>query len=204
MLTRKQFDLLVYKATHNCLESQKDISKKMGISIGTIRKLRSELIDKGLLSNGMITDAGFEALEPYRVKRAIILAAGFGSRLVPITLNTPKPLIRIKGERIIDSLLDALLSAEIEEIYVVRGYLGEQFDQLLYKYPMIKFIENPAFNEANNIVSMIQAGDLVKNAYIFEGDLLLKNPKLIQKYQYNTNYLGIPVERTDDWCFFYK
>ena len=89
-----------------------------------------------------ITAEGLEALEPYRVKRAIFIAAGFGSRLVPLTINSPKPLIRVHGVRMIDTLLDAVVKAGIEEIIIVRGYLWEQFDQLLYKYPNIKFIEN--------------------------------------------------------------
>jgi len=84
---------------------------------------------------------------------------------------------------------------------VVRGYLAEQFDQLLYKYPTIKFVENPSYNEANNISSAMCVRYLLRNAYVFEADLLLHNPKLIKKYQYTSNYLGIPVERTDDWCF---
>ena len=87
------------------------------------------------------------ALEPYRAKRAIFIAAGFGSRMVPITFNTPKPLVRVHGQRIIDGLIDACLEAGINEIYIVRGYLAEQFDQLLYKYPMIRFLENPVYNE---------------------------------------------------------
>ena len=71
--------------------------------------------------------------------------------MVPITLNTPKPLVRVNGTRIIDTLLDAAVEAGIPEIVIVRGYLGEQFDQLLYKYPNIRFVENPIYNEANNI-----------------------------------------------------
>jgi NDP-sugar pyrophosphorylase family protein len=61
-------------------------------------------------------------LEQYRVRKAIILAAGFGHRLAPVSLHTPKPLVRVNGERIIDSLLDALLASGIESIYIVRGY----------------------------------------------------------------------------------
>jgi choline kinase len=152
----------------------------------------------------MITNAGRNALESYRVKRAIILAAGFGSRLVPITLNTPKPLIRIRGERIIDSLIDALIKAEIEEIYIVRGYLGEQFDQLLYKYPNIRFVENPMYDQANNISSVMCVRYMLQNAYLMEADLLLHNPKVIKKYHYTSNYLGFPVETSDDWCFVVK
>jgi CTP:phosphocholine cytidylyltransferase-like protein len=129
------------------------------------------------------------------------MAAGFGSRLVPITLNTPKPLVRVKGKRIIDSLLDAVVSAGIEEIYLVRGYLSEQFDQLLKKYPGIVFIENSVYNETNNISSAYCARHLFANSYVFESDLLLYNPKLITKYQYSSNYLGVPTEMTEDWCF---
>ena len=130
-----------------------------------------------------MTSAGLEALEPYRVKRAVFIAAGFGSRLVPVTLNTPKPLVRVNGTRMIDTLLDAVVAAGIEEIIVVRGYLSEQFDQLLYKYPQIKFIENPIYNEANNISSLMHVRYLLRQAYVLEADLVLYNPKLITKYQ---------------------
>ncbi|MDP4340079.1 hypothetical protein QR506_24850, partial [Escherichia coli] len=81
------------------------------------------------------------------------------------------PLIRVHGQRIIDSLLDAVLAAGIEDILIVRGYLAEQFDQLLYKYPMVKFIDNPLYNEANNISSILAAGDILSNAYVLESDL---------------------------------
>ena len=144
---------------------------------------------------------GYEALEPYRAKRAVFIAAGFGSRLLPITLNTPKPLVRINGTRIIDTLIDAVLSVGINEIYIVRGYLAEQFDQLLYKYPMLRFIENPAYNEANNISSAMCARYLLSNSYVFEADLFLRNPALIRKYHYTSNFLAIRKERSDDWCF---
>jgi CTP:phosphocholine cytidylyltransferase-like protein len=83
----------------------------------------------------------------------------------------------------------------------VRGYLSEQFDQLLKKYPTITFIENPVYNETNNISSAYCVRHLLGNSYVFESDLLLYNPKLITKYQYETNYLGVPTERTEDWCF---
>ena len=148
-----------------------------------------------------ISVSGINALEPYRAKRAIFIAAGFGSRLVPITFNTPKPLVRVHGKRIIDTLLDACLEAGINEIYIVRGYLAEQFDQLLYKYPMIKFLENPIYNEANNISSALIARYMLSNAYVFEADLLISNPKIIKKYHYTSDFLAIKKDRTDDWCF---
>ncbi len=199
-MTKKQFDVLVCLEAKKEAASQREIAKETGISVGSVNKIISEFTEKGLVDGGKITDKGIEALEPYRVKRAVFIAAGFGSRLVPITLNTPKPLVRVKGVRIIDTLLDAVVAAGIKEIYLVRGYLGEQFDQLIHKYPSIQFIENPIYNECNNISSAYIARDLIAGSYVFEADLLLYNPKLITKYQYSTNYLGVPTSRTDDWC----
>lgn len=199
MLTRKQFDILEFLA-ENGAASQRRIAEEIEMSVGNVNKTLKELDSAGLVAEGEITAEGIKALEPYRARRAIFIAAGFGSRLVPITLNTPKPLVRVNGTRLIDTLLDAVVAAGIEEIYIVRGYLGEQFDQLLYKYPTIKFIENPIYNEANNISSALLASHLMENAYVMEADLLLYNPKIIKKYQYNSNYLGVKVDKTDDWC----
>jgi CTP:phosphocholine cytidylyltransferase-like protein len=200
-LTRHQFDVLAFLADHNAETTQRLIAKKTGLSVGTANKIHTQLLELGLLDGDVINTHGIEALEPYRVKRAVFIAAGFGSRLVPITLNTPKPLVRVKGVRIIDTLLDAVTAVGIEEIFIVRGYLGEQFDQLLYKYPTIKFLENPLYNEANNISSAMCVRYQLQNAYVLESDLLLSNPRLISKYQYDSNYLGVPAEVTDDWCF---
>lgn len=200
-LTRKQFDVLVILATAEEKVSQRMLEEKTGYSLGTINKIVKELKDAGYIENKQVTPAGLAALEPYRAKRAVFIAAGFGSRMVPVTLNTPKPLVRVNGRRIIDGLLDACLEAGITEIYIVRGYLGEQFDQLLYKYPMIKFLENPSYNEANNISSSVVARYLLSNAYVFEADLVISNPKIITKYHYTSDFLGIKKDRTDDWCF---
>lgn len=200
-LTRRQFDILEALATNKTVLSQRDLEKVTGHSLGSINKTVKELTDLGYMEEGVITNSGINALEPYRAKRAIFIAAGFGSRLVPITFNTPKPLVRVHGVRIIDRLIEACLEAGINEIYIVRGYLGELFDQLLYKFPMIKFLENPMYNEANNISSALVARYILSNAYVFEADLLISNPKIIKKYHYQSDFLGIKKERSDDWCF---
>lgn len=202
--TRKQFDVLQALAVSGSKMSQRELADVTKHSLGTINSIVKELTTEGYISENSITAKGIDALEPYRAKRAVFIAAGFGSRMVPITLNTPKPLVRVNGQRIIDGLIDACLKAEIEEIYIVRGYLGEQFDQLLYKYPMIKFIDNDLYNEANNISSSFLAKDLLCNCYVFEADLLISNPRIITKYHYTSDFLGIKKERTDDWCFIVK
>ena len=200
-LNAKQFKILTCIERNGTMMSQRELAAATGLSLGSTNSTVSTLKEAGLLDAGGLTEAGLAALEPYRVRRAIFIAAGFGSRLVPITLNTPKPLVRVKGVRMIDTLLDAVLKAGIEEIYIVRGYLGEQFDQLLYKYPMIKFLENPLYNEANNISSALVARYLLSNAYVFEADLLISNPDIIKKYHYTSDFLAIRKDRTDDWCF---
>ena len=203
-LTRKQFDILSILAEEKGTLSQRQLGEKSGHSLGTVNRVMQELTELQYVTEGEITGAGISALEPYRAKRAIFIAAGFGSRLVPITFNTPKPLVRVHGQRIIDGLIDACLYAGINEIYIVRGYLAEQFDQLLYKYPMIRFLENPVYNEANNISSAMVARYMLSNAYVFEADLLISNPKIITKYHYTSDFLAIKKDRTDDWCFIVK
>lgn len=199
-LTRKQFDVLAAIEQAEGAMTQRQIENRTGYSLGTVNRVLKELTEAGYEKGGKITKEGLEALEPYRVKRAVFIAAGFGSRMVPITFNTPKPLVRVHGVRIIDRLIDACLAAGIEDIVIVRGYLAEQFDQLLYKYPMIRFLENPVYNEANNISSALVARYLLSSAYVFEADLLISNPAIVQKYHYTSNFLGIRKQRTDDWA----
>ncbi len=181
--------------------SQRKISELTKLSLGTVNKIISDLLkNKYIGEDNTITKLGLEILEPYRVKRAIFLAAGFGSRMVPITLNTPKPLVLVNGKRIIETMLDACVKVGIEEIIIVTGYLYEQFEVLLKKYPNIKFIVNHKYNEANNISSAYLVRDKFANAYVLESDLYLYNPDLIRKYEYQSNFLGKYVSVTDDWC----
>lgn len=202
MLQQKEFNILSVIEENNKKLSQRELAKLTNLSIGTVNSTIAKLEENNLINEGKITQQGLSELEPYKVKKIIFIAAGFSSRLAPITLNTPKPLIRVNGQRIIDSMLDTAINLGIEEIYIVRGHLSEQFDQLLYKYPNIKFIDNPKYNEENNISSAFCAKDYFQNAYICEADIILKNPHLLKKYQYNSNYCGVKCERTDDWCLF--
>ena len=206
-LTLNQFEVLTYiEKKQEDKITQREIAKKCRLSLGNVNKVLAELQEEELVkavdeTGYTVTLKGYEWLEPYRVKKAIFMAAGFGSRMVPVTLNTPKPLIKVHGKKMIETLLDAVLEAGITDITIVRGYLGEQFDLLKKKYPMIKFIDNPIYNEANNISTAYLIRDMMANAYVLESDLLLYNKELIRKYEYTTNYLGMYTERTDDWCF---
>ncbi len=209
-LTKRDFTLLTHLLYHKDEKhTQRSISAATGFSLGAVNQLLTHALESGTVSadenNGYrITDAGMDALAPYKVKRAVILAAGFGSRLMPITLNTPKALIRIHGRPMIETMLDAIVAAGIPEIVIVRGYLGEQFDVLLKKYPMIRFVENPDYKEMNNISSAMKVRDLFGNAYVLDSDLYLCNPKLIRPYEYCASYVGVHMDQTDDWRLIVK
>ena len=201
MLTKEEFEVLVFYEDQRFSTDLKELKKRTGFSSETITSAAASLTDKGLLCHEKVTEKGLRALEPYRVQRAIFLAAGFGSRLVPITLNTPKPLVRVHGTRMIDSLLDAVEAVGIKDIVIVTGYLKEEFEQLRYKYPDVRFVNNPVYNRFNNISSAMYVKDLFCRSYVLEADLVLSNPRLIRKYEYESNYLGIPVKQSGEWCF---
>lgn len=208
MLTRYQFDFLTYLEKKGSMEyTQRKLSDALTLSLGTVNKILNDYLEKGVIEedenkNIKITKKGLDLLQPYKVSKAIIIAAGFGSRLVPVTIQTPKPLVKINGVRIIDTLIDALVEADIKDITIVRGYKKEKFDELLLKYPFIKFIDNDSYNVSNNISSVYVAKDIIDNCYICEADLVISNKNVITKYQYSSNYLGAYVKETDDWCFY--
>ena len=200
-LTRPQFDLLVELAAPNDDFTVAPMATQTVFTEALRGQTVRELTEAGYMAGNAITEKGLAALEPYRARRVILTAAGLGQRLVPVTYVVPKPLVKVGGRRLIDAIIDAARAAGVEEIVVVRGYMGEKFDVLREKYPDIRLIDNPYYNEANNISSVFVAADLLENAYICDADLLVKKPAVFKKYHWCSNYLGIPMAHSDDWCF---
>ena len=136
----------------------------------------------------------------HRIKRAIIMAAGLGNRMKPVTLKTPKPLVVVNGVRIIDTVIEALHENEIYEIYVVVGYLKEQFKSLEIQYPGLKLIENPYYNVCNNIASLYVARNYLEDVIILDGDQIIYNSKILcpefEKSGYNSVWIE---EETKEW-----
>lgn len=205
-MNRYEFEVLAYlEKNGKKAYSMRTLSDQIKISGTTISKCLDDLSRQRLISQEGsvlgITDSGLEALEPYKVKKAVIMAAGFGSRMMPATADRPKPMVSVNNVRIIDTLLDALVAVEITDITLVRGYKKERFDEILPKYPFLKLVDNDIYDTTNNISSAMAVLDEIDDCYLCEADLYITNPTIITKYQYVSNILGSYSLETDDWSF---
>ena len=128
------------------------------------------------------------------------MAAGKGERLRPITLTTPKPLVTVNGKRVIDSVIDSLHRNGIYEIYIVVGYLKEQFNQLKDKYGGITIIDNPYYETCNNISSLYMAREYLENATILDGDQIIYTDKILSPKFELSGYNAVWTdEHTNEW-----
>ena len=206
-MDRYEFEVLSYLETNKTDRfSVRSMSDFLLLSDTVVMKCIESLTDNGcIIKEGNIyrvTELGEKALEPYTVKRAVVLAAGFGSRMMPATENIPKPMVTVNGVRIIDTLLDALVIAGINDITIVGGYRFESLKELQKKYPFVRLIENKDYAVTNNISSIMLAKDAFHSGcYLCEADLYISNPGIITKYQYSSNILGSYSLATDDWSF---
>lgn len=136
----------------------------------------------------------------YQAKRAIIMAAGKGERMHPLTEKTPKPLIRVNEQRMIDSVIDALRKNGITEIYVVVGHLKEQFSVLEEQYPGVQLIENPYYESCNNISSLYVAREHLEDCMILDGDQIIYEPSILAPEFERSGYNAVWTdEETREW-----
>ena len=134
------------------------------------------------------------------VKRAIIMAAGCGTRMQPVTCKTPKPLVQVNGVRMIDTVIKGLHTNGIREIYIVTGYLHEQFSSLEQEYPGVKLIHNPYYNVYNNISSLYVAREYLEDVMILDGDQIVYEPSVLAPEFERSGYNAVYTEEsTQEW-----
>ncbi len=142
-----------------------------------------------------------------KVKTAVLLSAGLGTRMRPITNSIPKPLVKVNNKSLIETVIDSLIFYGVENIYIVTGYLADKFSFLEKKYNgkcEIHLVHNKDYETKNNISSLYVVKDLIKdNCFICEADLFIPDEKLFSTLNINRScYFGNFVEgHSDDWAF---
>lgn len=131
-----------------------------------------------------------------KVERAIIMAAGLGERMKPVTESIPKPLVKVNGMRMIDSIITGLYKNGIKEIYVVVGYLKDKFMDLKKEYSGVQLIENPFYDTCNNISSLYVAKDYIENAIIIDGDQIIYNSDVLSPFFKYSGYNSVWTDST--------
>lgn len=157
--------------------NQRILAAQTGHSLGIVNRSIKELILEGYLDEEIRpTEKALREAKEKAPKNAIILAAGFGMRMVPINTETPKGLLEIKGERLIERTIRQLHEVGITEIYVVVGFMKEQYEYLIDEYG-VDLIVAPDYATKNNLHSLKTAADHLSNSYIIPCDIWFeKNP----------------------------
>ena len=184
-------------------QSQRQLSKSLGISLGSTNALIAEALEHKYISKEplAITKKGTTLLRKFTPDAAIILAAGFGSRFVPLTYDTPKGLLEVHGERMIERQIRQLLEVGVHDIYIVVGYLKEKFDYLIDKYG-VRLIYNPDYSTTNSISSVWHAREHIyaRSIYMLNSDNWMQtNP--FSKYEFDSWYSCSYMKgATKEWC----
>ena len=157
--------------------NQRILAAQTGHSLGIVNRSIKELISEGYLDEEIRpTEKTLREAKEKAPKNAIILAAGFGMRMVPINTETPKGLLEIKGERLIERTIRQLHEVGITEIYVVVGFMKEQYEYLIDEYG-VELIVAPDYVSKNNLHSLKTAAAHLSNSYIIPCDIWCeKNP----------------------------
>ncbi|WP_461878232.1 phosphotransferase [Fusicatenibacter sp.] len=157
--------------------NQRILAAQTGHSLGIVNRSVKELISEGYLDEEIRpTEKALNEAKEKAPKNAIILAAGFGMRMVPINTETPKGLLEIKGERLIERTIRQLHEVGITEIYVVVGFMKEQYEYLIDEYG-VELIVTPDYASKNNLHSLKKAVGHLSNSYIIPCDIWCeKNP----------------------------
>ena len=192
--------------------TQRELAQKMDLSLGTVNTLIKECIQNKLLAPGKsmagtceLTDKGLEFLQNFQVDGALIIAAGFGSRFVPLTFETPKGLLEVFGERMIERQIRQLHEAGVYDITIAVGYLKEKFEYLIDKY-QVKLLYNPEYSCKNTLATIYRARKVLqgRNMYVLSSDNWLRE-NMFHSYECGAWYASSYMEgETSEWVLSYN
>lgn len=188
-MNKREFEILRYIAETRGTLTQRIISEETGHSLGAVNAILTDLMTERLITDSyQITLEGRNALSPYKVDNAIIMAAGMSTRFVPFSYEKPKGLTVVKGEVLIERQIRQIKEVGIDEIVLVLGHMLEQFLYLKDKYG-VKIVVNNDYQIKNNYSSLFFARDYLKRSYICSSDNYY--PKnMFNQYEYQAVYCG--------------
>ena len=168
-LTKQESDIL-YELYKEPFINQRILSETSGHSIGVVNRSLKRLITRGYLNDtAALTPKAQELFKTSAPKNAIILAAGFGMRMVPINMSTPKALLEVNGERLIDRIISQLHAVGVTDITVVVGFMKDSFEYLIDEGVKLSYAADYA--SSNNIHSLATVADKIDNTYIVPCDI---------------------------------
>lgn len=196
-MTRDEFHVLnsLYEASLGRAKTKADLALNAAVQL---RDVHRNLVADGLIDGktGELTRLGYLALEPFRVKHAVILAAGSATRFIPLSLEQPKGLYEVRGEKLIERQIQQLKDAGIKDITIVLGYKKGMFAYLEDKYN-VRLIFNPAYNVKNNIESLLVAKKYLDNSYICACDsYFIENP--FHQFEFFSFYAGYSTSTREE------
>ena len=195
-MKKREFNIL--NALYNASIGRPQIRMDIDMNHSVLDKdTYAKLIEQKLINKntGELSRKGQDALAPYKVDNAVILAAGIATRFIPLSLEQPKGLYEVKGERLIDRQINQLIEAGITDITVVLGYKKEMFEYLKDKFG-VKLVFNPSYNIKNNIESLLSAKSELHNTYVCTCDsYFMENP--FNQFEYHSFYAGFSTSEQE-------
>lgn len=178
--------------------SQRILAEETGHSLGIVNRSVNVLIKEGFLNEHMqITEKAREMFEKNKPRNAVILAAGFGMRMVPINMTVPKALLEVNGETLIERLINQLHEVGIQDITVVVGFMKDAFEYLIDEYG-VSLVYNSAYGVKSNIASLNLAIDKVSNTYVAPCDVWCDRNPFRRQELYSWYMVNDLVEEESD------
>ena len=187
-LTKSTFKVL-NALRDEAVHTQRHIATATGLSLGTVNAAYRALVDAGLAENFSVTPAGFEALLPYKVDNAIIMAAGLSSRFAPLSYEKPKGVLTVRGEVLIERQIRQLREAGITDITVVVGYMKEAFFYLEDKFGVTIRV-NAEYSVRNNNSTLMLVREKLGNTYVCSSDDYFTE-NVFEPYVFEAYYPGV-------------